>query len=82
MQVLAVVVDAFSDVEIFCDILEATGKRGVFTYLLLDHENIHLFVEMCQKLQIAASHLKVSSAKPQCEFDTRMYVKVHNTPIT
>ncbi|XP_023669062.1 protein FAM83A [Paramormyrops kingsleyae] len=56
--VLAVVVDAFSDVEIFCDILEATGKRGVFTYLLLDRENIHLFVEMCQKLQISASHLK------------------------
>ncbi|XP_048882845.1 protein FAM83A [Brienomyrus brachyistius] len=61
--VLAVVVDAFSDVEIFCDILEATGKRGVFTYLLLDRENIHLFVEMCQKLQIAAPQLKRMSIR-------------------
>ncbi|XP_041102678.1 protein FAM83A [Polyodon spathula] len=59
--VLAIVMDVFSDVEIFCDLLEATNKRNVSVYLLLDHRNLHHFTEMCEKLQINSSHLtKVS----------------------
>ncbi|XP_066520885.1 protein FAM83A [Hoplias malabaricus] len=55
--VLAIVMDTFSDVEIFCDILEATKKRNVFVYLLLDHINLQVFKEMCANLQINKSHL-------------------------
>ena len=60
IQVLAIVMDTFSDIEIFCDILEAMRKRNVFVYLLLDHLNLPIFVEMCNNLQVNTSHLSVS----------------------
>ncbi|XP_052002252.1 protein FAM83A [Xyrauchen texanus] len=56
-KVLAIVMDTFSDVEIFCDILDATRKRNVYVYLLLDHTNIQVFEEMCENLKIDKSHL-------------------------
>ncbi|TFK12414.1 barrier-to-autointegration factor [Platysternon megacephalum] len=58
-QVLAIMMDVFTDTEIFCDVLEAANKRGVFVYLLLDQSNIKLFSEMCDKVQIAEDHFKV-----------------------
>ncbi|XP_025727324.1 protein FAM83A isoform X1 [Callorhinus ursinus] len=57
-QVLAIVMDMFTDVEIFCDILEAANKRGVFVCVLLDQGGVKLFQEMCDKVQISDSHLK------------------------
>ncbi|XP_067386320.1 protein FAM83A [Emydura macquarii macquarii] len=62
-QVLAIMMDVFSDTEIFCDVLEAANKRGVFVYLLLDHSNIKLFSEMCDKVQIAEDHFKNISVR-------------------
>nr|XP_046191168.1 protein FAM83A-like [Oncorhynchus gorbuscha] len=56
-MVLAIVMDTFSDVEMFCDILEATRKRNVSVYLLLDHINLQVFVKMCETLQINSNHL-------------------------
>ncbi|XP_061096940.1 protein FAM83A [Conger conger] len=60
---LAIVMDTFTDVEILCDILEATRKRSVSVYLLLDHINLHLFVEMCENLHISSSHLTKMSIR-------------------
>ncbi|XP_062936185.1 protein FAM83A [Cynocephalus volans] len=57
-QVLAILMDVFTDVEIFCDILEAANKRGVFVCVLLDQGGVQLFQEMCDKVQISDSHLK------------------------
>ncbi|XP_004482155.2 protein FAM83A [Dasypus novemcinctus] len=57
-QVLAILMDVFTDAEIFCDILEAANKRGVFVCVLLDHGGVKLFQEMCDKIQISDSHLK------------------------
>ncbi|KAM6215275.1 protein FAM83A [Rhynchocyon petersi] len=57
-QVLAIVMDVFTDAEIFCDILEAANKRGVFVCVLLDQGGVKLFQEMCDKVQISESHLK------------------------
>ncbi|KAB1257911.1 Protein FAM83A [Camelus dromedarius] len=57
-QVLAILMDVFTDVEIFCDILEAANKRGVFVCVLLDQGGVTLFQEMCDKAQISDSHLK------------------------
>lgn len=51
--------DVFTDVEIFCDILEAANKRGVFVCVLLDQGGVQLFQEMCDKAQVSDSHLKV-----------------------
>ncbi|XP_067304113.1 protein FAM83A [Pseudorasbora parva] len=61
--VLAIVMDTFSDVEIFCDILEATRKRNVYVYLLLDHTNIQLFQDMCETVKINKSHLSRMSIR-------------------
>lgn len=60
-QVLAILMDVFTDVEIFCDILEAANKRGVFVCVLLDQGGVKLFQEMCDKVQISDSHLKVGA---------------------
>ncbi|XP_008836224.1 protein FAM83A isoform X1 [Nannospalax galili] len=57
-QVLAILMDVFTDVEIFCDILEAANKRGVFVCVLLDQGGVKLFQEMCDKVQISDVHLK------------------------
>ncbi|NXU58615.1 FA83A protein, partial [Turnix velox] len=62
-QVLAIVMDVFTDTEILCDLLEAANKRMVFVYLLLDHSNINLFSEMCDKLQIAEDLFKNISVR-------------------
>nr|XP_006137557.1 protein FAM83A isoform X1 [Pelodiscus sinensis] len=62
-QVLAIMMDVFTDTEIFCDVLEAANKRDVFVYLLLDQSNIKLFREMCDKVQIAEDHFKNISVR-------------------
>ncbi|CAI5779045.1 FAM83 domain-containing protein [Podarcis lilfordi] len=62
-QVLAILMDVFTDAEIFCDVLEAANKRRVFVYLLLDHSNLKLFTEMCDKLHVAEGHFKNISVR-------------------
>ncbi|KAM8966576.1 protein FAM83A isoform 2-T2 [Pelodytes ibericus] len=57
-QVLAIMMDEFTDAEIFCDVLEAANKRNTFVYLLLDATKVHLFIQMCEKLQVKDIHLK------------------------
>ena len=54
--------DTFTDVEAFCDILEAM-KRGVSVDLLLDHLYVALFENMCGDLHISCTHLTVSHTK-------------------
>uniref|UniRef100_H3DP22 Family with sequence similarity 83 member A n=1 Tax=Tetraodon nigroviridis TaxID=99883 RepID=H3DP22_TETNG len=51
-ETLAIVMDSFSDVELLCDLLEASRKRNVSVYLLLDHLNLSLFLHMWQELQL------------------------------
>ncbi|KAG9339340.1 hypothetical protein JZ751_023732, partial [Albula glossodonta] len=60
---LAIVMDIFTDVEIFCDLLEATRKRGVSVYLLLNHVNLSLFLDMCKDLSISSTHLTKMSIR-------------------
>ncbi|KAH0617458.1 hypothetical protein JD844_015709 [Phrynosoma platyrhinos] len=62
-RVLAILMDVFTDAEIFCDVLEAANKRQVFVYLLLDHSNLKLFTEMCDKLHVAEGHFKNISVR-------------------
>ncbi|XP_073488311.1 protein FAM83A [Aquarana catesbeiana] len=62
-QVLAIMMDEFTDVEIFCDILEAANKRNVFVYLLLDVTKLQSFNEMCEKLQVEEIHFKNISVR-------------------
>ncbi|XP_049590231.1 protein FAM83C [Syngnathus scovelli] len=51
-KVIALVMDEFSDVDLLCDLMEASSKRKVPVYILLDHKNLHLFTDMCSFLDV------------------------------
>lgn len=63
-RALAVAVDAFSDVELLCDVLEASRKRNVSVHLLLDHRNLDLFLDMCQEHNVDSKHFPVGPSSP------------------
>ncbi|XP_056147662.1 protein FAM83H [Lampris incognitus] len=50
-QVVAVVMDIFTDVDIFADILDA-ALRNVAVYILLDEQNVHHFIHMVSNCQV------------------------------
>ncbi|XP_043992401.1 protein FAM83H [Gambusia affinis] len=50
-QVIAIVMDMFTDVDIFADILNAAGRR-VAVYILLDEQNADLFVNMVANCRV------------------------------
>ncbi|KAM6995358.1 uncharacterized protein fam83a [Tautogolabrus adspersus] len=60
--VLAIVIDSFSDVELLCDLLEAS-KRNVSVQLLLDHLNLDLFVSMWQELKLESKNFPKLSVR-------------------
>lgn len=60
LQVIAVVMDIFTDVDIFRDLLDAGFKRKVSVYILLERTMIPHFLSMCQRANMHAGHLKVS----------------------
>lgn len=59
MQVIALVMDVFTDVDLLCDLMEASNKRRVPVYVLLDEKNLQYFTEMCSALDVQHSHLSV-----------------------
>ncbi|KAH0619015.1 hypothetical protein JD844_018615, partial [Phrynosoma platyrhinos] len=50
--VIAIVMDLFTDMEILSDLMEASGKRHVPVYLILDEKNLKYFAEMCNKMDL------------------------------
>lgn len=52
--------DIFTDVDLFCDLMEASSKRRVPVYILLDEKNLSYFLIMCSELDVQNSHLSVS----------------------
>ncbi|NWX23310.1 FA83G protein, partial [Aegotheles bennettii] len=57
-KVIAVVMDMFTDVDIFKDLLDAGFKRKVGVYIILDETNVKHFLQMCDRAQMHAGHLK------------------------
>ncbi|XP_030638814.1 protein FAM83F-like [Chanos chanos] len=57
-KVVAVVMDLLTDLQILQDLLDATSKRGVAVYILLDDTGVPHFLDMCNRLQITAQHLR------------------------
>lgn len=72
LQVIAVVMDMFTDVDIFKDLLDAGFKRKVGVYIILDETNVKHFLQMCERAQMHAGHLKVRVAQrgPPTSFNT------------
>ncbi|NXL44849.1 FA83G protein, partial [Podilymbus podiceps] len=57
-KVIAVVMDMFTDVDIFKDLLDAGFKRKVGVYVILDETNVKHFLQMCERAQMHTGHLK------------------------
>ncbi|XP_032202095.1 protein FAM83F isoform X1 [Mustela erminea] len=51
-KVIAVVMDFFTDSDIFQDIVDAAFKRRVPVYIILDEAGVKFFLEMCQGLEL------------------------------
>ncbi|XP_072224140.1 uncharacterized protein [Leuresthes tenuis] len=77
-KVIAVVMDVFTDVDIFRDLLDAAFKRKVSVYILLERTTLPHFLSMCQRANMHAGHLK--HLRVRCsegtEFHTRHCTKV------
>ncbi|NXL89140.1 FA83D protein, partial [Alectura lathami] len=51
-QVIALVMDSFTDIDIFSDLQEAYNNRRVPVYILLDQDFLPYFLEMCKNLGV------------------------------
>uniref|UniRef100_A0A670IJY7 Family with sequence similarity 83 member C n=1 Tax=Podarcis muralis TaxID=64176 RepID=A0A670IJY7_PODMU len=50
--VIAIMMDLFTDMEILSDLMEASSRRRVPVYLILDEKNLRHFAEMCNKMDL------------------------------
>ncbi|KAL6102498.1 fam83g [Pungitius sinensis] len=77
-KVIAVVMDVFTDVDIFRDLLDAGFRRKVSVYILLERKTLPHFQSMCQRANMHAGHLK--NLRVRCtegaEFHSRSCTKV------
>ncbi|XP_040837055.1 protein FAM83C [Ochotona curzoniae] len=64
--VVAVVMDVFTDMELLCDLMEASSRRGVPVYLLLAQEHLRHFLEMCYKMELNGGHLPNMRVRSMC----------------
>lgn len=54
------VMDVFTDVDIFRDLLDVGFKKKVSVYILLERTSLPHFLSMCQRANMHTGHLKVS----------------------
>ncbi|KAM8878740.1 protein FAM83G [Spinachia spinachia] len=57
-KVIAVVMDVFTDVDIFRDLLDASYKRKVPVYIIIDLASVPCFLSMCGRADMHSGHLK------------------------
>ncbi|XP_029293535.1 protein FAM83F [Cottoperca gobio] len=57
-KVVAIVMDLLTDLQILQDLLDASSRRGVAVYALLEATGVPHFLDMCTRLQINAVHLR------------------------
>uniref|UniRef100_A0AAV2KLK2 Scaffolding anchor of CK1 domain-containing protein n=1 Tax=Knipowitschia caucasica TaxID=637954 RepID=A0AAV2KLK2_KNICA len=70
-KVIAVVMDVFTDVDIFRDLLDASFKRKVSVYILLERASVPHFLSMCQRANMHPGHLK--NLRVRCSGGTELY---------
>lgn len=58
IQVIAIVMDMFTDVDIFREVVEASA-RGIAVYILLDESNFSHFLKMTEKQGCQVQRLRV-----------------------
>ncbi|XP_073801010.1 uncharacterized protein fam83ga isoform X2 [Danio rerio] len=57
-KVIAVVMDLFTDIDIFKDLLDASYRRKVAVYIMLEATGVKHFMRMCEKAGMHTGHLK------------------------
>ncbi|XP_045895873.1 protein FAM83F isoform X1 [Micropterus dolomieu] len=57
-KVVAIVMDLLTDLQILQDLLDASSRRGVAVYAVLEASGVPHFLDMCARLQINAVHLR------------------------
>uniref|UniRef100_A0A3Q2PK75 Family with sequence similarity 83 member Fa n=1 Tax=Fundulus heteroclitus TaxID=8078 RepID=A0A3Q2PK75_FUNHE len=57
-KVVAIAMDLLTDLLILQDLLDASSRRGVAVYVVLEATGVPHFLEMCSRLQINAMHLR------------------------
>ncbi|XP_039191459.1 protein FAM83F [Crotalus tigris] len=57
-KIIAVVMDQFTDRDIFRDIVDAAYKRQIPVYMILDEEGSILFLEMCKCMDLNDFHIR------------------------
>uniref|UniRef100_A0A3B3ZW24 Scaffolding anchor of CK1 domain-containing protein n=1 Tax=Periophthalmus magnuspinnatus TaxID=409849 RepID=A0A3B3ZW24_9GOBI len=82
-KVIAVVMDVFTDVDIFRDLLDVSYKKKVSVYILLDHASVPHFLSMCHSysdLRLTYYLIKGPNLRVRCcggiEFHTHSCTKV------
>lgn len=60
MQVIAIVTDSLTDLDIFKDLQEACSQRRVPVYILLDQLGAPAFLKMCRDVGVRLDDLWVS----------------------
>ncbi|XP_038141212.1 protein FAM83G [Cyprinodon tularosa] len=80
-KVIAVVMDVFTDVDIFRDLLDASYKRRIPVYIILDIAAVPCFLSMCGRADMHRGHLK--NLRVRCcgglEFFTRSAQRVRGS---
>ncbi|XP_062282317.1 protein FAM83F [Scomber scombrus] len=57
-KVIAIVMDMLTDIQILQDLMDASCRRSVPVYILLDYQGVPHFLDMCSRLQIGGQHLR------------------------
>ncbi|XP_075939081.1 protein FAM83F [Anarhichas minor] len=57
-KVIAIVMDMLTDVQILQDLMDASCRRSVPVYILLDHSGVPHFLDICSRMQIGSQHLR------------------------
>ncbi|XP_013916794.1 PREDICTED: protein FAM83F-like [Thamnophis sirtalis] len=57
-KIIAIVMDQFTDRDIFRDIVDAAFKRRIPVYMILDEEGSILFLEMCKCMDLNDFHIR------------------------
>ncbi|KAM5151513.1 protein FAM83G [Mantella aurantiaca] len=80
-KVIALVMDLFTDLDIFKDLLDAGFKRKVSVYIILNELDVKYFLQMCEKAQMHKGHLKNLRVRTigGSEFYTRFSTKFKGT---
>ncbi|XP_041828267.1 protein FAM83F [Melanotaenia boesemani] len=57
-KAVAILMDLLTDLQILQDLLDASSRRGVAVYIVLEARGVPHFLDMCSRLQINAMHLR------------------------